>query len=700
MFHSIVQTTLRSALLAGACLLTAVRGADPDTLKDEGYIEFSPLRVYGGDDRYSTNNGNSADLMSLPMPLENTPIAISIINRDLMDDQAVRRLDDVLQNVAGVVPGGYYSEWDYFRIRGFDAAFSTYLDGLRGGVSMSAELFGLEQVEVVKGPVSPMVGEGPIGGLVNMVSKRPQPVNAGFVRLAGGSHGYGEAGVDYGFVMNESQSVYARLNILYRHQDTFSDFASKDRYFAAPAVTWEISDRTTVTLLGQYLRDEFVMAPPLPARGTVLPNINGPISRDVFLGDEGSNRVEGDSVLYGAEIIHRFNESWSSHHILRRNQHDQDWTRILYPSQLLEDQRTLLRYPYDYYSDARSFTMNHALKGHFRTGAIAHNLLVGANWFSGHTNSGNRQIDYRDPDAYMPVDIFAPEYGIPVSEMSDWNYHRSENNTLGFYFTDSIDLTDSLVLAVGGRFDRSESGDQDAEAFSPRAGATYKPARGLALYVNYSRSFAPQWDLFTAEQTVVDPERGNNYEAGVKASLLGDRIVGMFSVFRLERENIATADPLNPGFSTVSGEQRSRGFELEGVITPIPALQVTFAYAYMDVEVIEDNTLPIGTPTPNTPRHTVRLWGRYDITDGAAEGLGIGFGGRWYSEQSGDLQNTFELPAYGLLEAALYFRRGRFSAQVNFKNLLDEDYFTGSYSDLYVQPGNPREVIASASFEF
>src|SRR5712664_1779271 len=63
--------------------------------------------------------------------LLDVPQAITVVDRELLNDQGAYKLDDVLKNVAGVMPGGYYEAWDYYRIRGFDASFNTYIDGLR-----------------------------------------------------------------------------------------------------------------------------------------------------------------------------------------------------------------------------------------------------------------------------------------------------------------------------------------------------------------------------------------------------------------------------------------------------------------------------------------------------------------------------------------------------------------------------------------
>ena len=75
-------------------------------------------------------------------------------------------------------------------------------------------------------------------------------------------------------------------------------------------------------------------------------------------------------------------------------------------------------------------------------------------------------------------------------------------------------------------------------------------------------------------------------------------------------------------------------------------------------------------------------------------------GGVYYSKQSGDIGNTFDLPAYGVMDTAIYYKRGRYRVQVNFNNVLNSRYFVGSYDELYVLRGAPFNVLGSLTVEF
>ena len=150
----------------------------------------------------------------------------------------------------------------------------------------------------------------------------------------------------------------------------------------------------------------------------------------------------------------------------------------------------------------------------------------------------------------------------------------------------------------------------------------------------------------------------------------------------------------------VGGIERSRGVELEATLHPLPGWNLTTAYSYINAEVTQDTTLPAGTPTINAPRNIFNLWSTYEIQRGEVHGLTFGIGGRHYTDQSGDLANSFQLPGYGLLDASVTYRRGPAQWQLNADNLSNERYFAGSYNDLYVKTGEPRIVRGTFSWNF
>jgi iron complex outermembrane receptor protein len=639
-------------------------------------------------------------------PLLETPQAISVVPRTLLDDQGARRLDDVLKNVAGVTPGGYYSDWDYYRLRGFDAAFTTYWDGFRGDYGKNAELFGLERVEVIKGPASSLYGQGPLGGLVNLVSKHPRPYAFADAYFTVGSYNFYEPAVDLNAPLNQAKTVYARFNALYRDQESFVDYVHKRRMFVAPSLTWEIGPETRLTILTQYVHDWDTLGFPLPAKGTVLPNSNGDIPISRFVGEpENSNEVEQWWARVGYEFRHQFNQIFSLRHNLNASRLWQNWDHILYPASLDVDERTLYRYPYGYREELDRLGMDTALEAQFTTGSIQHHALFGVDYYYNRSETTTQQIDYADfPGSYPAIDLFDPQYGAPLPAFASLTKSRTNSDLVGLYLQEQVELFDRLTLTAGGRVDFSSNEGESVDAFSPRVGVTYEFIPGAALYANYSESFNPQWFSTDASGKPVDPETGENFEVGLKTALLDGRFNSLLALYQLTRQNVATANlgTPDPFDSVVSGEQRSRGVEWENALQLLPGWDLTVAYTYNDAEITEDNTLPVGARLQGAPEHAFNVWTKYTLQNGPLKGLGFGLGGRYYTEQEGDstYSNPFKLPAYGVMDAAVYYERERFLAQVNINNALDERYFVGSYNDLYVLPGEPFTVRATLSWLF
>ncbi|MES2474797.1 MAG: TonB-dependent siderophore receptor [Verrucomicrobiota bacterium] len=643
-------------------------------------------------------------------PLLETAQAISVVTEQLIQDQGTPKLEDVLSNVAGISPGGYYGDWDYYRIRGFDASFNTFRDGLRGDYGMNAEIFGVERVEVIKGPASTLYGQAPLGGLVNLVSKRPQHEAAGEVGMTVGSHNLYEGTVDYNTPLYRSSQadglgVYGRFLGLYSDAESFIDHVDRQRLYLAPSITLELGEDTQLTLLTNYTRDTGVFAMPLPAKGTVLHNPNGEVSESLFLGLPGkSNEIDQSRLSLGYELRHRFNETVSLRQNFNYGRFEQDWDDVLYNSGLAADDRTMSLYPYAYDEKLDRVAVDTALDFTFDTGSVKHTLTTGLDYYYDKSRTNTHQIDYSDPNSYVNIDIFNPNYNFTIPGYATSSYSVAGSEAVGFYVQDHAKLTELVTLTLGGRYDHSadRASDESKSAFTPKVGVTYEFIPDVAAYANYSTSFKPQWFSTDANGKPVDPEEGENIETGVKYGFWDGKITGMASVFHLTRSNVATDNPSTPDpfDSSVSGEQRSQGFELETAAKLFPGLDVTAAYTYIDAEVTKDNSLPKGTPLLGVPENAFTAWVKYTIQEGTLEGLGFGLGGRYYTEQSGDQANSFELPAYGLLDAAIYYEKENFSAQLNFNNLTDKRYFPGSYNDLYVLPGEPFNMTASVTWKF
>lgn len=649
------------------------------------------------------------------------PFSVQTVNRPLLDDQAVVQLKDALKNVSGVIPGAYWDGWDYYRIRGFDATGFTFLDGLNVDPYwwFAEETFGLERVEVLKGPAAALYGQGSLGGIVNLVSKRPRPERFVAAHLTAGSYESLEGGVDLGGALDERQRFLGRLNALYRQRGTFVDFVPpSERVFVAPAFTLRLSPHTSITLLTQYLEDKHHPPTALPAEGTILLNPNGelPITRNT--GEKNHPNTNALwRVLAGYALEHRLNETFTIRQNLRGSvNHVGD--RFIYngysadsgfTSGFQADLRTLERFAYRSVDDYWTLAADTTLEAKFTTGPVKHTAMAGVDY--AYLDARNRRWQNEGfANDVAPIDLFNPVYGAPFPDLSLTAKSFTRSDAVGFYVQEVATLFDRLTFLGGGRVDTVSSTVRDElagtttkthdQAFSPRVGASWEFVRGASVYASYGKSFRPQTSYLKADGSPVDPETGVNYEVGFKTLLFDGRLTSTLALFELTRQNVATSDPQNPGFYRVTGEQRSRGVELDVATRPRPGWDFIVAYAYTDAVVTKDNDIPVGDRTLNVPRHAFNAWTKYALQSGPLRGLGFGVGGRYYSDQAGDLPNTFKLPAYGLLDMALFYTRGPLHFQVNVENVLDARYFPGSYDRNYVLPGAPLAVRGGITWKY
>lgn len=671
----------------------------------EDVVELDKLSIAGvRDDDYGASAAPGTTKVALSL-LE-TPQAISVVSRSLLDAQGTHKLEQALRNVAGVTAGGYFGEWDYYRIRGFDVSYSgTYFDGLKGDASPGEETWGLERIEVMKGPASTLFGSGSPGGFVNLVSKRPGKQRAGELQFTIGSWGEREAAIDVNTPLNTAGTVYGRFNGLYRTSDSFTDFAGSSRLYLAPSLTWEITPDTTLTLLTSYRDDKMDLAFALPASGTVLPNPNGQIRHDLYIGDpsRGNDDYETTTRL-GYELRHRFNSQLSLRQNVRWYNNDFSSDDLSYPDypESMEDDRTLRLSGYRATGRFDGWRADTGLDAVFNTGAVRHTLTAGVDY---QRSNILYDSEYSDP---VYFDVYAPDYAtFPAYNYSSGDIYTEKSSALGFYVQDYLKISNRAALTAGLRYDHATlEGDPDKltdHATTSRLGATYEVKPGTVLYANYSGSFNPQW-FFTGGPggEHLPAETGRNYEVGVKTSLPDGRITTTFALFQLTRRNVATPDLTTPDplDFTVSGEQRSRGLEIESSLRLTAAWQITAAYSYIDAEVTADNDLPVGGPLLGVAKHTYNIWSKYAFPSGALKNFGFGLGVHGYSRQSGDLYHTFELPGYTLVDAALYYTRGAFSVQLNVDNVFDREFYSGSYDYLYVLPGEPLRARVTVGWKF
>ena len=244
------------------------------------------------------------------------------------------------------------------------------------------------------------------------------------------------------------------------------------------------------------------------------------------------------------------------------------------------------------------------------------------------------------------------------------------------------------------------TGTTNTQAFSPRIGIVYQPSNQTSIYGNYSQSFLPQSGV-SATGASFSPERGSGYEVGVKNDFFDGRLTATVAAYQITKRDLLTSDPNNSLFSIQVGEQRSQGLEFDLAGEVLPGLKLIASYAYTDAIVSRDNDIPVGNRLDNVPSHSGSLWATYKVPSGNLQGWGAGLGMFAVGgDRQGDLANTFTLPGYARVDAALYYEKNDFNAALSFKNLFGTRYFEGAQSRENVTPGTPFAIGVTVGLKF
>jgi len=697
---------------------------------DNGPVTLSAVTVQGsGSGTIGPLTIESKASTKTDTPLVETPQSISVVNRALMDMLGATSASQAVRYSAGVSVGGYGtdSRVDEISVRGFRTgsfANNLYLDGLRppgssSGATASATQFdgyGLERVEILRGPSSVLYGQIAPGGLVNTVSKRPTDYARGEIGMSTDNYGLARLNADVsGPLDSEGKWLYRVVGTGY-HTDTQVDHVELNRVMLAPSLTWRPSDRTSLTLLANYQQDrggstyQF-----LPSHGTREATEYGRFGSNRFLGEPGFNRYDRTQTSLGYEFSHAFSDSFKINQKLRYMQVNTDNAGVNRQGDLQSDGRTLLRSASSNEIRSEGLSMDTNAQFNFDLGATEHTLLTG--------------LDYRTQTIRVaqasgtaqPLDVFEPVYGTPVTIGAMTPSRRIKSEQTGLYAQDQL-RWNKWVATFGVRRDWSRdssltratgerSGYSD-QATTWRAGLVYLFDNGLAPYVSYSTSFEPVngVDYYGVQ---FKPTKGKQIEAGIKYQPPGSRSMITFSAYEIRQQNISTPDPdpthLCDGrqCQVQTGEGRIRGLELEGNLAVSDNLSLIASATLMDSEVTKSNDTNLGNDLPRVPRHSYNLWLDYRFNQGALAGLSLGGGVRYTGNMYGDSANLYPSGSVTLFDAALRYDLAHlnpllrnFKLSLNATNLADKEYVATCSGNASCYYGARRSVMANVSYQW
>jgi catecholate siderophore receptor len=646
-------------------------------------------------------------------PLFDIPQSVEIVNRQLIDSQAVRSMQDALSNVTAVSVAQGEGRRDQFFIRGFSAIGDQFVDGVRDDALYYRDLANIEQIEVVKGPSAALFGRGSSGGIINRVTKKPDLYQKlGSFETIFGSYGLKRGNFDFGAPIIGERLAF-RFVAAVEDTGSFRHYFNEKRYNIAPSLAWKIDEKTDLTFQFEYLNDKRT-----PDRG--IPSFRGR-AIDVPIGtyygfptaDEIQNKVDSQAV----KIEHRLNTFWTLRNNFRRIGYDTDYyntysngvcllqtnnscsTSIAGNISQSNSRLRVLRGQYSGKFKQKNYFNQTEIVGIVETAGIQHTLLAGFEY-----GLQNKETVRTNNTAPVPVTLLNANLSVRVADGTLRNFNQFNGRTLGFYFQDQLTFNKHWKALIGARFDnfRQELDDllpanadlkRTDKQWSPRAGLVYQPSDWLSFYGSYSRSFQPSGENLSlaANDEELGPEQTRNYEAGIKATILPRKLNVNIAVFHLERDNIKTNDPLNVGQLILLGEQRTNGLEINFSGSPFDKFDFVAGYALLDARITKSNSFSGGVPLEGrfaqlTPRNSGNFWMTYKLL----KQFRAGFGGNIRSKTFTSTNNLVALPGYARFDASVSWRSEKhYEIAFNFKNILNRKYIETAHNDNQIMPGAP-----------
>ncbi|MFK7865645.1 MAG: TonB-dependent siderophore receptor [Pseudohongiellaceae bacterium] len=676
--------------------------------------------------------------------LEN-PTAVQLIDGELLREVGALNLNDALDLSASVArQNNFGGLWNSFSIRGFSGDINLpsgfLVNGFNAGRGFGGprDIAGIESVEVLKGPRGALFGRGEPGGTINLTTKRPEFETKGGIRATVGRWDHLRLEGDVQTSLGADDQVGVRLVGFVEEADSFRDTVETERFGFYPSATWDVSEDTSVTYELEVTQQEIPFD-----RGVVFSDQFGFSPRDTFAGEPGDGPIETEVLGHQIEFQHNFSDSWSflaglgyRETSLEGNASEPNFGgRQTY----FTDGRTLSRFFRfrDFESDY--LVMRAELAGEFETGSLRHRLLVGADhdrfdnelfiqrFRPGFFGAGN-DISGLDPAEYLLLDVFNPVYGQFPQPVPGPNTDRVEElSGSGVYIQDQIDVTDRFQIRLGLRWDDFEQDLTNQRAnpattttssdtrVSPQLGAVYLVNDGFSVYGSYGEGFRQQTGSdFLGNQ--FDPNLTESAEVGLKWDLLNfyNDISGTVTLaaFQVDQSNILVNDDRPEAvaagfFSRSAGEARSRGLELDANIETASGINVWLSYAYTNAEFTNSNPdadfgalIEEGDQLINSPENQVNLQASKNfLVAGLAAQLG---GGVLYTdERQGWTGFDFTLPSYttARLFGQVELSSG-LSLRVDVDNVFDEEFYTNSFADVWVEPGVPTRWRLTASYNF
>lgn len=703
--QNLKQSAIALALLQAFAINTHAQEAIPEVVIKGQWIATDRAGVGGFSDA----------------PLLYTPASITSISREQMQDLGIRSTTDAAKFDASISDAynavGYAEQ---FSIRGFalDNNSSYRKDGMAIPADAPIPLENKERIEVLKGLAGLQAGVAAPGGIVNYAVKRPTnaPLRSVTVEVRDRGTLYGT--VDLGGRSNDKRFGY-RINAAGERLRSYVKGADGEREFISGAFDWHITPNALLQLDMDYQHRSQVTAPGYQLiRNEVLPT--GVSARTLLNNQPWTKPVDTKNSNVGLRFEYLFANDWRAS--IAANKHKfqrDDYTAFpygcsnegdgFYPGYCSNGDYDV----YDYQSVGESkspFSAQALLQGKFATGAIGHELTVGASLFRRSDRFGDYVYDYAGSSNIYQNVIVPPAPGNPSTGPV---FERRKENERSVFAQDILSLSQKFKLHAGLRHVQVKRTEfevlpSDASFTLPNLALVYNPTQDWTVYGSMAHGLE-HGGVAPIETTNVgralDPSRSKQVELGIKGAMNRDLTVSaaLFQVTKGLEYTQANADETSTYVR--SGEARHRGLELGVQGKATRSLQYSVSLAALDTEQSGTGQSSMdGKRVTNVPKFKSTTWMEYSVP--GVEGLKVNGVWQYAGSKAFDVDNRTFVPGYHTLDlGAAYATRvmgTKTTLRAGVHNVADKFYWRDVTPALggYLLPGAPRTFHVSAQFDF
>jgi len=679
------------------------------------------------------------------MPLNNleNPQVYTTITNQLLQDQLVYTVDDAMRNAPGIArlweaTGRGGDGGSYYSSRGFITQ-AKLRNGIAGNVTSGIDAANVERIEVIKGPSATLFGNTltSYGGLINRVTKKAYDSVGGEVAVSAGNYDFFRTSVDFNAPLDAEKKVLFRLNSAYNYKGSFQDQGFNRNYTIAPTITYNATDRLSITLDAEIMAGRSQISPYYFITSTDGLGTNRADELDFdykksYLGKDLS--MFSRSANFFGQATYKISDSWTSTtNASVTNSYSDGYAPYFYllsnavgsgGTDTSPGSNYIGRYDQST-ADSKDQTIEiqQNFNGDFKIAGLRNRLVVGLDYTRRNSDQhylgaafdvvplNSTTIDYAAFNGASLAAIYAN------TNPAEYPY-IFKTSTYSAYVSDVINITDQFMALAALRVDRFKNqgslfppatettGAYNQTAFAPKFGLVYQPVKDVvSIFANYQDGFTNITGVDYQSRTF-KPEKANQIEGGVKLNAFDGRLSSTISYYNIKVRDIVRFDNTlpPPNQQVQDGTQVSKGIEAEITANPLAGLNITAGFAYNDSKY-ENTNADLNGLRPGTAGspYLVNFWASYRLPAHIVKGVGFGIGGNYASDNKiinsrATGQGVFILPAFTILNASAFWDVNKHvRLAVKTDNFTNQKYFIG-YST--ANPQQLRSVIGTVSYKF